>query len=47
MTFFRYFGPIEIISILKEYDIYDNYKIKLRHAAFIAMQKDIAMFKNE
>ena len=37
----------EIISILKEYDIYDNYKIKLRHAAFIAMQKDIAMFKNE
>ena len=34
----------EIISILKDYGIYDDYKIKLRMAAFKAMQKDSALF---
>ena len=37
----------EIITIIKDYGLYDNYKVKLRTAAFKAMQKDIAVFKNE
>ena len=37
----------EIIAILKEYDIHDDYKVELRKAAFMAMQKDIEIFKYE
>ena len=37
----------EIITILKDYDLYDDYKIKLRMAAFTAMKKDLAPFVNE
>ena len=31
----------EIITILKDYDLYNNYKVKLRMAAFKAMQNDL------
>ena len=37
----------EIITILKDYGLYDDYKIKLRMAAFTAMKKDLAPFVNE
>ena len=37
----------EIIAILKEYDIHDEYKVELRKAAFMAMKKDIEIFKYE
>ena len=37
----------EIIAILKEYDIHDDYKVELRKAAFMAMKKDIEIFKYE
>ena len=37
----------EIITLLKDYGLYDDYKIKLRRAAFTAMKKDLAPFVNE
>ena len=37
----------EIITILEDYGIYDEYKVQLRIAAYKAMQKDLAPFGME